>query len=130
MRGAYMMKMVAPEVDFTGADLSDALMDRAVLVKADFTNAILNRVVLTSSDLEGAIVDNADFTDALLDAKTQQALCKTAAGKNPETGVSTRASLGCAGGRARVSSPSRYMSDDDTPKPKAEFDESRFSMYQ
>ena len=130
LRGAYMMKMVAPEVDFTGADLSDALMDRAVLVKADFTNAILNRVVLTSSDLEGAIVDNADFTDALLDAKTQQALCKTAAGKNPETGVSTRASLGCAGGRARVSSPSRYMSDDDTPKPKAEFDESRFSMYQ
>ena len=86
-----MMKMVAPEVDFTGADMSDALMDRAVLVKANFTNAILNRVVLTSSDLEGAIVENADFTDALLDVKTQQALCKTASGKNPETGVSTLA---------------------------------------
>ena len=26
LRGAYMMKMVAPEVDFTGADMSDALM--------------------------------------------------------------------------------------------------------
>ena len=61
-------------------------MDRAVLVKADFTNAILNRVVLTSSDLEGAIVENADFTDALLDVKTQQALCKTAVGEEPGDG--------------------------------------------
>jgi len=129
LRGAYMMKMVAPEVDFTGADLSDALMDRAVLVKADFTNANLSRVVLTSSDLEGAIIEGADFTDALLDQKTQQSLCKTAGGTNPETGVSTRASLGCSGGRARVSSPSRYMTDDDAAKPKAEFDEKRFSMY-
>ena len=129
MRGAYMMKMVAPEVDFTGADMSDALMDRAVLVKANFTNAILNRVVLTSSDLEGAIVENADFTDALLDVKTQQALCKTASGQNPETGGSTRVSLGCAGGRARVSSPSRYMTDETSAKPEAAFDASRFSAY-
>lgn len=129
LRGAYMMKMVAPEVDFTGADMSDALMDRSVLVGANFTDAVLNRVVLTSSDMKDAIIENADFTDALLDPKTQQALCKTASGKNPETGVATRVSLGCSGGRARVSSPSRYMTDDEAEKPKAEFDSSRFSMY-
>ena len=31
-----MMKMVAPEVDFTGANMSDALMDRSVLVGREF----------------------------------------------------------------------------------------------
>ena len=123
------MKAVAPETDFTGADLSDALMDRMVLVKANLSQAILSRVVLTSSDLEGAIIDGADFSDALLDKKTQQALCKTASGKNEATGVDTRQSLGCGGGRARASSPSRYMTEDDAVKPKAEFDESRFSSY-
>lgn len=101
-----------------------------MLVKANLTQTILMRVVLTSSDLEGAIIDGADFTDALLDKKTQQMLCKYASGKNEETGVDTRASLGCGGGRARASSPSRYMTEDDAVKPKAEFEESRFSMYQ
>ena len=129
LRGAYLMKAVAPETDFTGADLSDALMDRMVLVKANLSQANLSRVVLTSSDMEGAIIDGADFSDALLDKKTQQALCKTASGKNEETGVDTRQSLGCSGGRARASSPSRYMTEDDAVKPKAEFDESRFSSY-
>ena len=46
LRGAYLMKLVAPGVDFTGADVSDALMDRSVFVDANFTNAVLQRVVL------------------------------------------------------------------------------------
>ena len=56
LRGAYMMKLVAPGVDFTGADMSDALMDRSVFVKANFTDAILARVVLTLSDLNDAVI--------------------------------------------------------------------------
>jgi uncharacterized protein YjbI with pentapeptide repeats len=37
--------------DFEGADLSDVLMDRAVIVEANLRNAILQRAVLTRSDL-------------------------------------------------------------------------------
>ncbi len=37
--------------NFEGADLSDVLMDRAVIVEANLKNAILQRAVLTRSDL-------------------------------------------------------------------------------
>ena len=47
---------MAPGVDFTGSDMSDALMDRSVFVKANFTDAILARVVLTLSDLNDAVI--------------------------------------------------------------------------
>lgn len=36
------------------ADLSDALMDRAVIVEANLRGAILERAVLTRSDLKDA----------------------------------------------------------------------------
>mmetsp|Transcript_5615 Transcript_5615/g.14062 ORF Transcript_5615/g.14062 Transcript_5615/m.14062 type:complete len:274 (+) Transcript_5615:77-898(+) len=131
LRGAYMMKLVAPGVDFTGADMSDALMDRSIFVGANFTQAILNRVVLTASDLNDAVVEGADFSDALLDKKTQMKLCETASGTNSVTGVSTRQSLKCGGSRfsVRNSTPSRYMTDEQGSKPKIEYDADRFSMY-
>lgn len=65
-----MMKMVASEVDFTGADMSDVFMDCVVFVKVNFMNVILNCVVLMLLDLEGVIVENVDFIDALFDVKT------------------------------------------------------------
>ena len=125
------MKLVAPEVDFTGSDMSDALMDRSVFVDADFTNAILSRVVLTLSDLTGATVTGADFSDALLDKPMQTKQCAVASGTNPVTGVDTRKSLKCGSSRfaARQSSPSAYMTDDSSQKPMAEFEPDRFSMY-
>ena len=102
-------------------------MDRAVFVNANFTDAILTRVVLTLSDLNGANVTNADFTDALLDKLQQEKLCKTASGRNATTGADTRKSLGC-GGRPR-GSPSAYMTSDESVKPEALFEASRFSSY-
>lgn len=47
LRGAYFIKVVAPGTNFEGADLTDALMDRAVFVDANFRDAILTRAVLT-----------------------------------------------------------------------------------
>eukprot|EP00227_Mantoniella_beaufortii_P007256 CAMPEP_0197583670 /NCGR_PEP_ID=MMETSP1326-20131121/6510_1 /TAXON_ID=1155430 /ORGANISM="Genus nov. species nov., Strain RCC2288" /LENGTH=277 /DNA_ID=CAMNT_0043147925 /DNA_START=87 /DNA_END=920 /DNA_ORIENTATION=+ len=131
LTGAYLMKATAFAANFAGANLSDALMDRAVLNNANFTDAILTRVVLTMSDLTGSKIDGADFSDAMLDVKQQQALCKYAAGTNSVTGVSTRKSLNCGGARgALASSPSRYMTDESGVKPEAAFDASRFSAYQ
>ncbi len=63
-----------------GANLSDALMDRAVLNEANLTNAVLERVVLTRSDLTGAVVQGADFSNALVDRDQQMvydACCST-----------------------------------------------------
>jgi uncharacterized protein YjbI with pentapeptide repeats len=54
-----------------GANLSDVLMDRAVMNEANLKDAVLERAVFTRSDLGGANIEGADFTNALLD-KTQQ----------------------------------------------------------
>jgi len=102
-------------------------MDRGVFVNSVFRDAVLARVVLTLSDLTGADITNADFSDALLDKKQQEGLCKTASGTNPSTGVATRKSLGC-GGRPR-GSPSLYMTDADSVKPEPLFEPERFSSY-
>ena len=131
LTGAYLMKAVAYAADFEGANMSDALMDRAVLVNANFKDAVLTRVVFTSSDLGDAVIEGADFSDALIDVKQQQALCKYANGVNSQTGVSTRKSLNCGGSASmlRSSTPSGYMTDDTKAKPEAAFDASRFSAY-
>lgn len=42
------------QADFTDADVSDVLWDRAVINEAILRNAILQRTVFTSSDLGGA----------------------------------------------------------------------------
>lgn len=102
-------------------------MDRGVYNNANFSNAVLARTVLTLADLGGANIEGADFTDALLDKTQQLALCKYAAGTNPQTGADTRKSLGC-GGRSR-GSPSRYMNDETAAQPVPLFEEQRFSSY-
>ena len=94
---------VAFAADFVGANLSRRAHGRPRAQQANFKDAVLTRVVLTSSDLGDAVIEGADFSDALIDEKQRQTLCKYASGTNPETGVSARRSLNCggAGGPAR-----------------------------
>ena len=71
------LQAVTPKANFEDANLSDVLMDRAVMNEANLKNAVLQRAIFTRSDLTGAIVEGADFSNALLD-KTQQLVCQAA----------------------------------------------------
>jgi len=58
-------------------------------------DALLVGVIAAGANFSGADVHGADFSDALIDRADQRQLCTTASGTNPQTGVETRASLGC-----------------------------------
>ena len=47
-------------------------MDAQVLNEANLTDALLVRAVLTRSDLGSAVIDGADFSDAVLDFAQKQ----------------------------------------------------------
>lgn len=78
-----------------GADLTNATLDSARIIKTNLTNAVLEGAFAANAKFDGAIIDGADFTDVLLRQDVQDKLCKVAKGTNPTTGRETRKTLLC-----------------------------------
>ncbi len=81
--------------NFEAADLRYADLEVARLTHVNFTNALLEGAFATNILVGGAIIDGADFTDVLLDPKTEKYLCTIATGTNPITGRNTKDTLFC-----------------------------------
>ncbi|NCJ06855.1 pentapeptide repeat-containing protein [Synechococcales cyanobacterium C] len=96
LRGAVFNSVTLTNAQFRDADLTDSIAYLSDFTRADLTNARLNTAILLKSTFEDATVTGADFTDATLERSQVKALCQTASGTNPITGVATRESLGCA----------------------------------
>jgi uncharacterized protein YjbI with pentapeptide repeats len=95
LRGAVFNGAKLTNANLHGVDFSDGIAYITDFANADLTDAILNSAMLLKSSFKGATVTGADFSDAAIDRAQVIALCKTASGTNPVTGVDTRDSLGC-----------------------------------
>jgi uncharacterized protein YjbI with pentapeptide repeats len=70
-------------------------MDQVDFKQANLENAILSEAILLRSTFDAANIQGADFTDAVLDGEQRRILCETATGVNPQTKEPTRRSLNC-----------------------------------
>ncbi|NEQ30630.1 MAG: pentapeptide repeat-containing protein, partial [Leptolyngbya sp. SIO4C5] len=93
--GVRLFDTTMSRANLEGADLRYSTLDGARLTRANLTNAILEGVYTFNTDFRAATIEGADFTDVLLDPKTNDMLCEVAAGTNPVTGRSTRETLFC-----------------------------------
>jgi len=95
LRGAVINTSQLQGADLRGANLSDVVGFASRFDGADLRGATLTNAMLMQSRFADARIEGADFTDAVLDLPQQKLLCATAAGTHPDSGVSTRESLGC-----------------------------------
>ncbi|HEY9626766.1 MAG TPA: pentapeptide repeat-containing protein [Coleofasciculaceae cyanobacterium] len=95
LQGAVFNGAVLKEANFHAADFSNGIAYITDLRGADLTDAILESAMMLKTNFKDAKITGADFTFATIDRSQILMLCKTASGTNPVTGVDTRESLGC-----------------------------------
>lgn len=94
-RGAVFSASVMTQTDMHGANLRDAMLDQSKFLNTDLRDVNFTNAILLGSTFENVDITGADFTHALLDLAQVKTLCQVATGTNSQTGVETRASLGC-----------------------------------
>ena len=95
LRGAVINTTQLQGADLRDADLSNVVGFASRFDGADLRGAVLTNAMMMQSRFTDAQIEGADFTDAVIDLPQQRALCSSAAGVNPHSGISTRESLGC-----------------------------------
>ena len=102
LQGAYMSVTTAKNASFKGSNMDGLIAYATRFDNADLSDAVITNADLLKSFFDGANIDGTDFTDSNLDLSQRKALCSRATGTNPKTGVDTLDSLECTGLRGYV----------------------------
>ena len=95
LRGAVFNNSNLRNSHLQSANLEDVVAFASRFDGADLGDAVLRNAMLMQSHFKGANIEGADFSDAVIDLPEQKALCARASGRNSQTGIATRDSLGC-----------------------------------
>lgn len=95
LRGAVFNNSNLSNSNLRSANLEDVVAFASRFDGADLADAVLRNAMLMQSHFKAANIEGADFSDAVLDLPEQKALCIRASGRNSQTGIATRDSLGC-----------------------------------
>ncbi|BAY78154.1 pentapeptide repeat protein [Nostoc linckia NIES-25] len=95
LRGVVFNGTVLEGVNLHGADFSNGIAYLARFKNADLGDAVLSDAMMLRSTFDNVDITGADFTNAVLDGTQVKKLCTKASGVNSKTGVDTRQSLGC-----------------------------------
>jgi uncharacterized protein YjbI with pentapeptide repeats len=94
LRGAVINTTQLQGADLRDADLSNVVGFASRFDGADLRGAVLTNAMMMQSRFTDAQIEGAVFTAAVIDLPHQRALCSSADGVNPHSGISPRESLG------------------------------------